>query len=268
MTSPETGVGADGGGGDIVRRGEGARGGTARVDNSSLDSGASPIIALLSAGGAPDSGDRTTVGESCKLPLWLGSNGLVASSSSSSSSSFKGGSNKTACFNNVNVTSDSEDVVVAASSSPSHHTSSSNKDKMLSYPSYFKRSYHNLLLDTGAEKSLVSYNFVKLHNLKQLSTKRKTLILADQSTVVVNKVIAPITINLGSINIKIYGLVCLNLTIDIIAGLDWLRVFKPIIDWDTSMLTVTRKGINYHVYPQGVDHLLKDYVFVKLAKSK
>ena len=67
-----------------------------------------------------------------------------------------------------------------------------------------------------------------------MSTKRKTLILADQSIVVVNKVIAPITINLGSINVKIYGLVCPNLTIDIIAGLDWLRVFIPIIDLSTS----------------------------------
>ena len=86
-------------------------------------------------------------------------------------------------------------------------------------------------MDTGAEKSLVSYNFVKLHNLKKFASKRKTLILANQSTVVVNKVIAPITMNLGSINVKIYRLVCPNLTIDIIAGLDWLCVFKPIINW-------------------------------------
>ena len=32
------------------------------------------------------------------------------------------------------------------------------------------------------------------------------------------------------------------------------------------MLTVTRKGINYQIYPQGVDHLLKDYVFVKFVE--
>ena len=87
------------------------------------------------------------------------------------------------------------------------------------------------------------------------------MILADQSTVVVNRVIAPISIILGSLQVKVYGFVCPNLTIDIIAWLDWLRVFKPIIDWDTSTLTITRKGINYHVYPQGADHLLKYCVF-------
>ena len=118
-----------------------------------------------------------------------------------------------------------------AASTPSHHSSSSNKDNMLTYPFTFNCRFHKLLLDTGAEKSLVSLNFVKLHGLEQINTPQKTLILADHSRILVNRSIKPINISLGSLRVKIFGLVCLNLTMDIIAGMDWLRVFKPIIDW-------------------------------------
>ena len=55
---------------------------------------------------------------------------------------------------------------------------------------------------------------------------------------------------------------------DIIAGMDWLRKFQPVIDWETSTLTVNWKRINFHIYPEGIDHLLKDYVFVKLVETE
>ena len=72
MMSPETGVGADtvgGGGGDIVRRGEGERAGTTSVGSST------GRVALTSSGesiatldrGSVESGESTTAGESCRI---------------------------------------------------------------------------------------------------------------------------------------------------------------------------------------------------------
>ena len=97
-----------------------------------------------------------------------------------------------------------------------------NKDNLLTYPFYFRRSLHKLLLDTGAERSLVSEDFVNLHRLVQICTSSKQLIMADKSRVLVNRRIDSININLGYLTVKIEGLICPNLNIDIIAGMDWL----------------------------------------------
>lgn len=122
------------------------------------------------------------------------------------------------------------------------------------------------MLDTGAEKSIISLAFVKQHDLIQKYTKLVNLILAVYYKIKVNKVIDTISINLGSMNIKTSGLVCPSLTIDIISGIRRLYCFQPIIDWEMSNLTIKRKGINFHIYQDGIDHLLKDYVFFKLAE--
>ena len=68
--------------------------------------------------------------------------------------------------------------------------------------------------------------------------------------------------------IKLGGLICPNLNIDIIGGMDWLQSIKPTIDWDISTLTENQGGVNFHIYPDGMHHLLKDYVFVKMVEVK
>ena len=32
------------------------------------------------------------------------------------------------------------------------------------------------------------------------------------------------------------------------------------------MLKINRSGVNFHIYPNGMHHLLKDYVFVKMVE--
>ena len=80
--------------------------------------------------------------------------------------------------------------------------------------------------------------------------------------------IEPICINLGHLTVKVRGLICPNLSINIIAGMDWLCQVRPTIDWETSTLTVGWGGINYNVYPDGMHHLFKDYVFVNMVEAR
>ena len=94
----------------------------------------------------------------------------------------------------------------------------------------FHRIFHRLLLDTGAESSLFSSNFVKQHNLPVIKTRENFLILADQSKVSFNQNIDPINLNFGHLMVKLGGLVCPNLNMDVIGGMDWLRRIKPTIN--------------------------------------
>ena len=50
---------------------------------------------------------------------------------------------------------------------------------------------------------------------------------------------------------------------DIIAELSWLRQLKPTINWESSVLTALRNGVNYKVYPADLNHRMEDYVFIK-----
>ena len=77
-----------------------------------------------------------------------------------------------------------------------------------------------LLLDTRAESSLFSLNFVMRHNLSIIKIREKFLILANQSKVSVNQKIYPINLNFGYLIIKLGGLICLNLNIDFIGEID------------------------------------------------
>lgn len=81
IISPDTGVGTDGGAGEIVRRGETARGATAfeswETSTAGVTDSSSPCVLV-------ELGDKTTVGESCKSPgEVVRSRGLATSSSSS-----------------------------------------------------------------------------------------------------------------------------------------------------------------------------------------
>ena len=99
-------------------------------------------------------------------------------------------------------------------------------------------------------------------------TKTKQLILADQSRVAVKAETSAITIRLGHLECKIKGIVCLNLNVDIIAGLNWLRQLKPANDWESSVLTILRNRVIYKVYPANLNHRMEDYVFVKIVKME
>ena len=81
-----------------------------------------------------------------------------------------------------------------------------------------------------------------------------------------NKETFSIGIRLGHLDCKIKGIVCENLEINIIAGLYQLRQIKSVIDWDSSVLTVSRNGVNYKIYLINLDYRMKDFIFVELLK--
>ena len=64
------------------------------------------------------------------------------------------------------------------------------------------------------------------------------------------------------------GIVCPYLNVNIIAGLNWLRQLKPVIDWESSVLTVARNGVNIKIYPDSSDYRMKDFIFVCLVETK
>ena len=99
-------------------------------------------------------------------------------------------------------------------------------------------------------------------------SKVQTLTLADQTRVTVNQQVEAISITLVHLIVRIGGLVCPNLSMVIITGLDWLQKLKTTIVWDTSTLTVNRVGVNFNIFPNGMYHILKDYVLVKVVKTK
>ena len=123
-------------------------------------------------------------------------------------------------------------------------------------------------MDTGAEKSIFSSNFILRHNLPTFPTKTNHLILADDSKVAVTAESSNIVIRLGHLDCKIKGIVCQNLNVDIIVGLNWLRQLKPVINWESSVLTVSRNGVNYKVYPYSADYRMKDFIFVRLVETE
>ena len=93
------------------------------------------------------------------------------------------------------------------------------------------------------------------------------MILADSLKVTVKTETSTINIRLGHLDCKIKGIVCPNLNVNIIAGLNWLRQLKPVIDWESSVLTVARNGVNYKFNPDSSDHRMKDFIFVCLMEN-
>ena len=94
------------------------------------------------------------------------------------------------------------------------------------------------------------------------------MILTDQFKVAVKAETSAITFRLGYLECKIKGIVCPNLNVDLIVGLSWLWQLKPNIDWESSVLTVSRNRVNYKVYPTDLNHRMEDYIFIKIVEKE
>ncbi|KAJ9078104.1 hypothetical protein DSO57_1010255 [Entomophthora muscae] len=42
---------------------------------------------------------------------------------------------------------------------------------------------------------------------------------------------------------------------------------NPHVDWATSVLIIKREGVNHQIYPNSVDQLLRDQVFVRITET-
>ncbi|KAJ9052696.1 hypothetical protein DSO57_1031781 [Entomophthora muscae] len=54
---------------------------------------------------------------------------------------------------------------------------------------------------------------------------------------------------------------------DIVLGLNWLQKNNPHVDCVTSVLTIKREGFNHQIYPDSVDQLLCNHVFVRIMET-
>lgn len=48
---------------------------------------------------------------------------------------------------------------------------------------------------------------------------------------------------------------------DVIVGMDWMHHKCPYIDWDTSVITLARKGVGVQLYPAKMHKMIKNTVF-------
>ncbi|KAJ9073183.1 hypothetical protein DSO57_1019232 [Entomophthora muscae] len=54
---------------------------------------------------------------------------------------------------------------------------------------------------------------------------------------------------------------------NIVLGLDWLQRNNPHVDWATSVLTIKCEGVDHQIYPDSLDQLLRDHVFVRITET-
>ena len=98
--------------------------------------------------------------------------------------------------------------------------------------------------------------------------KTKQLILADQSREAVKAETSAITIILGHLECKTKGM-CLsklkcgyNCGVKLVTAIEthhWLGIF---------CIDRLKKWVNYKVYPTDFNHIIKDYIFIKIVETK
>ena len=91
--------------------------------------------------------------------------------------------------------------------------------------------------------------------------------MADDLKVAVTAEPLNIVNRLGHLDCKIKGIVCPNENVDIIAGLNWHRQLKPVIDWESFVLIVLRNGVECKVY-SSADYRMKDFIFFCLVETE
>ena len=141
-------------------------------------------------------------------------------------------------------------------------------NKLLTYPFRFHRYQGTALFDTGADRTLVSALFANAVQLPREPSPIKTIKLADDNTLPVLGKTKSFRILLDQVSSTISGLILNIPHYEIILGLDWMRINKPYIDWDSSTLTIQRGGFNHHVYFKHLDTLMRDHVFVQITKTQ
>ncbi|KAJ9088837.1 hypothetical protein DSO57_1019115 [Entomophthora muscae] len=138
----------------------------------------------------------------------------------------------------------------------------------MSYPFCFCSYTGSELLDLGADQTLVNSSFVDKFKLANNPLWIKNVVLADEHHIAVTKETTPFSVMLENLHSTIQGPVIDFPKFDIVLGLDWLLKNNPHLDWAISVLTIKREGVNHQIYPDSVDQLLRDHVFVRITKTQ
>ena len=137
----------------------------------------------------------------------------------------------------------------------------------MSYPFCFCIYTGSALLDFGADQTLVNSSFVDKFKLATNPLRIKNMVLADEHHIVVTRETAPFSIMLESLHSTIQGPVIDFPRFDIVLGLDWLQKNNPHVDWATLVLTIKCEGVNHQIYPDTVDQLLRNHVFLCITET-
>ena len=92
--------------------------------------------------------------------------------------------------------------------------------------------------------------------------------VADGRTLPVSHKTLPFTITMGTLTSTLRAPVTEVEGFDIVLGLDWLRQNKPHVNWATSTLTISQEGVHHKVYPETVDQLMRDHIFVRITETQ
>ena len=154
------------------------------------------------------------------------------------------------------------------SDDPVLYTIAKHPNKLMSYPFRFRSYIGSALLDSGADRTLINRRFVDKFKISTQPSRTKSVILADEHQIKVTKETEPFSISLENLRSTVSGPVIEFPRFDVVLGLDWLRRHNPHVDWVTSVLTIKREGVNHQIYPDTVDQLLRDHVFVRITETQ
>ncbi|KAJ9082110.1 hypothetical protein DSO57_1007443 [Entomophthora muscae] len=136
------------------------------------------------------------------------------------------------------------------------------------YPFCFQSYTGSALLDSGADCTLINSNFVTKFRLNTNPLQIRNVVLAYEHHIAVTWEIAPFSITLENLHSTIQGPIIDLSRFNMVLGLDWLQKNNPNIDRATSILTLKQEGVNHKIYPDTVDQLLWDHVFVHITETQ
>ncbi|KAJ9080480.1 hypothetical protein DSO57_1024516 [Entomophthora muscae] len=135
------------------------------------------------------------------------------------------------------------------------------------YPFCFHGNTHKLLVDTGANHTMVDQAFADSQQLDQVLIRFKAIQVADSCRVAITQETVPFSVRMGNIQVKLSGPIMAGLSHNIITGINWLQHNHPYIDWITCVATLNRNGVGFQIYTVEMSNLLHNTVFVRMTET-
>ena len=118
-----------------------------------------------------------------------------------------------------------------------HHPSSS-MPRSLVYRLMTKGGSIDVLIDSGAERSLISTEVVKRKGLKVEPLENPVyVVFADKSEVLASEYVPSLVLSKGSWSDQLVNTIVVpNLSMPLFLGRDWLHKWNPVINWVSGEL--------------------------------
>jgi len=106
-----------------------------------------------------------------------------------------------------------------------------------------------VLLDSGAECTYVSVDWVKKHSIKPVSVSSTSVTAVDGSPLETHGVLKPSILRLGTFQSGICAQIIPIATYDLILGRTWMKQVQPSFVWSTGYTMIKSKGREYSIPP-------------------